>query len=97
MLTDKPEMIPVKYDPMLVLGAARAEQTITALRTELQNPDSPIVRDGGLVLAYLGFQLENRAWLEEGLAQMDRTWTAPADRALLEVVDKVWRQAPATP
>lgn len=92
LLRLQPEVIPVRYGPRLLPPKARAEQLAADLIAELKQPQPTTGPRTGLLLAYLGFQYDQRAWLDEGLTAL-KAGTLPTDepgQRLFEVVSTVW-------
>ncbi|MGH7132363.1 MAG: hypothetical protein ACREJO_10510 [Phycisphaerales bacterium] len=92
LLRLQPEVIPVRYGPRLLPPKARADQLAADLIAELKQPQPTTGPRTGLLLAYLGFQYDQRTWLEQGLTAL-KAGTLPTDEAgqrLFEVVSTVW-------
>ncbi|MFN7374363.1 MAG: hypothetical protein ACK5TP_01535 [bacterium] len=91
LLTDHPEMIPVRFDAALVMPVSRAGQIVETIREQwASNPGSPVSREGALQMAYLGYQFDEAAWLADGLAEMERLFTESPERELSLVLRRVW-------
>jgi len=69
-LTDNPAMITARYAPGLIPSDARLREVATRLQ-ELADGSGIEARSAALVLAYIGYQLESRALIEEGLDRLD--------------------------
>lgn len=93
LFADHPEMIPVRYEPSMIMSRQQAERVITMLREERGvNPASPVSREGALQIAYLGYQFDDKAWLDEGLGEMQKLYTEPPASDLYRVLDRAWRR-----
>lgn len=93
LFADHPEMIPVRYEPAMIMSRQQAERVITLLREERGvNPASPVSREGALQIAYLGYQFDDKAWLDEGLGEMQKLYTEPPASDLYRVLDRAWRR-----
>jgi len=101
LLTEHPEMIPVRYAASLRPSKERAEEIAKRLKDDLARKEaSALGQDGALLLAYLGYQSENDAWLQQGLVEM-RTRLNPTEVSgprgnFVNVVDRIWFK-PNTP
>lgn len=85
VLTEHPQLVTLQYDAKLLPNAERAK----FLQQELQRMvnDRENAADAGLLMAYMGYQLESRPMVRYGLA-VSETY-APRD-PLLPVVRAVW-------
>lgn len=70
LFIDHPEMLPVRYDPAIILPAKRAEALAQELSLEMGKGMTALADESAYLLAYLGFQFDNQAWLDEGLKRM---------------------------
>ncbi len=70
LFIDHPEMLPVRYDPAIILPAKRAEALAQELSLEMGKGMTALADESAYLLAYMGFQFENQAWLDEGLKRM---------------------------
>jgi len=93
---DHPEMIPVRYDAAVLMPRGRADRLAEMITSDLDRPDGPLLPDSGLMLAYLGRQFDNGAWLTRGLTAMAaQTRNDPSGAELHTILSQVW--APQTP
>jgi len=82
-----PELMAVRFDEKLLPRAERLDKLREQLRYR-SRLDTPVARDAGLLLAYLGHQFQNQSDITEGFAVMDRVERAlgvdrePLDNAL---------------
>ncbi|HYE02088.1 MAG TPA: hypothetical protein VD963_02515 [Phycisphaerales bacterium] len=92
-----PEAVPRRYESDLVPSGARLETILAQLRQRIRPDDSIILREGGLLLAYLGHQSASPALVEEGLGAMERGAREGdrSHRALLEMLRAAWGAQPA--
>lgn len=70
LFIDHPEMLPVRYNPAAILPAKRAEALAQELSLEMGKGMTTLADESAFLLAYLGFQYDNQAWLDEGLKRM---------------------------
>lgn len=70
LFIDHPEMLPVRYDPDVILPAKRADALAQELSLEIGKGMTALADESAFLLAYLGFQFDNQAWLDEGLKRM---------------------------
>ncbi|MGQ0626575.1 MAG: hypothetical protein ACT4PL_00555 [Phycisphaerales bacterium] len=97
LLAEHPEMIPVRFGPDLLPNSARAAELAAQLRAEGANTAGLLGADAGLLLAYLGFHMEQPSWTADGLAMLDSK-TGPDEsgaKALANLVRAVWSAAPS--
>jgi len=96
---DHPEMIPVRYDTAVLMPRGRADRLAEMITSDLDRPDGPLLPDSGLMLAYLGRQFDNAAWLSRGLTAMaTQTKNDPPGAELHTILNQVWTApASATP
>jgi hypothetical protein len=98
-LRASPELIPVRYGDKVMPPRERIDKLGAELLIECAKPDGIGGPEAGLLLAYLGYHTNNRAWLDTGLSTM-RTRLAPDNQSgqtLLEAVSTVWRAKMAAP
>lgn len=82
-----PELMAVRFDEKLLPRAERLDKLREQLRYRARH-DTPLARDAGLLLAYLGHQFQNKSDITEGFAIMERVERAlginrePLDQAL---------------
>lgn len=84
LFAQHPEMIDVRYDPKLVPNETRLRLAIDTLRPRLDGKDGDSY---GLMMAYIGNQLDDEAVVSEGLAAL--TGTMEND-LLREFLMQVW-------
>lgn len=85
LFSSYPEMIDTRYEVRLLPKQERLQQAVEALRARIAvkvDADS-----FGLLLAYLGHQLEDRALVLEGLAEITGN---PTNDVLRELLQEVW-------
>lgn len=88
-----PEMVSVRFDENLLPTAERLTKIRDQLR-ERMRLDTAFARDAGLLLAYLGFQYESPADVEEGFGVVQRVnETLNADSDPLDaILQRVWSE-----
>ncbi len=98
MLVAYPELAIVNFDERLLPGQERRERILDQLRERSRGP-SHSARAAGLLLAYLGRQLDNRADIEAGFAEIDRVnkRLGVNDDTLIEVLRVLWLAEDAAP
>ena len=84
LFTSFPELIDVRYDRSLLPAQERLDSAIAVMRQRMQRGDD--VQGYGLVLAYIGHQLGDRALVAEGLAGISGNEKLDTMRKLLEGV-----------
>ncbi|MEM8834269.1 MAG: hypothetical protein AAGD00_00480 [Planctomycetota bacterium] len=91
LFTAYPELLTQRYEERLLPRAERLERVRTQLRGKTSR-DTEIGRDAALLLAYLGFQHENRADVLDGFAALERIDDATGGerKALIELVRTLW-------
>lgn len=90
LYADHPELIDARFAPGLLPSVDRMKALREALG--VTSTDARNAADVGLVLAYLGRQLDDRDAIERGLAMMKG---APGDEVLARLLKSVWLDAPA--
>ncbi|MBC7771138.1 MAG: hypothetical protein H7210_01455 [Pyrinomonadaceae bacterium] len=95
LFAEHPEMIGVRYDRSLLFSADRSDEIARQMRADIKNADTLLGRDAALLLAYLGYQVGDRAMLEEGIKAFAGSTRADndADRAdltLLALMHRIW-------
>lgn len=99
LLTQHPELTPVRYAPALLPSKERAIELVERLLADLARKDqSALGQDGALILSYLGYQFDNKDWMFKGLTEM-RARLTPVEKggpreAFVNLVDRVWFQPP---
>lgn len=84
LFTKHPELIDARYDRALLPAKERLDRAIKLMRERINRGDD---RPGyGLVLAYIGHQLQDKALVEEGLAAVSGSPTLDTESALLRGV-----------
>lgn len=92
LFTEWPEMIDTRYGMDILGSRARiAEIGKTSLE---RGEGSKYASEYGLVAAYAGHQLDDRALVEKGLALMERD---SSDAVLTHALRVIWLEAPRTP
>ena len=92
LFTQSPEMMDVVYGPEALPPADRVTKALESARARMKAGRD--AADYGLLVAYIGRLLGDRAAIEEGLAQVKGT---PGDDTLAGVLRKLWLDAPAAP
>src|SRR5690606_2604497 len=83
-----PEIIGARYQSRLLPDAGRRDDLITRLRANMQrNPESALARQSALLLAYLGFQTDDRMAIAEGLDLLE----SAGDPELAGVLRRIWQ------
>ena len=85
LLGERPEMIDVKFDPMLLPDRVRLVQSVGTLQGRLSDGVEP--GWSGFLLAYIAHQLDDSELIEEGLAAMA---DADADDPLHDLLRRIW-------
>lgn len=85
LLTNNPEMMDVTYSAQAMPPQARVEKAITSTRDLIRLGRD--AADYGLLLAYMGHLLGDRAVIEEGLAALKGS---PADETMNGILRKLW-------
>ena len=85
LFTSYPEMIDNRYEVRLLPKEERLRQAVEALRARIAGKTD--ADSFGLLLAYLGHQLEDRSLVLEGLGAITGS---PANDALRELLQEVW-------
>lgn len=89
LFTQSPEMMDVTYAPEALPQVPRLNKALEGARTRMaSNRDSA---DYGLLVAYIGRLLGDRAVIQEGLAKLTGT---PSDDTLAALLRKLWIDAP---
>lgn len=96
LLSDHPELIPVRYGPDLLPPTDRARDLAQRLEKELKGDAPALGDDAALLLAYLGFHFDQPEWTALGLSEMDLRLTDD-DRAgprgeLVKVLERLWKR-----
>ena len=65
-----PELVAVRYGGTVLPSDSRLGQIKALLRGQLDDPASGLGRDAALLLAYIGYQQDERSTLEEGLDEL---------------------------
>jgi len=100
MLLENPELIAVRYTGGTLPPKERLDAMVSTLRTDIAqmkrlSRNAP--QDAAFLLAYVGFQTQDRPMISEGLSEL----TAPenqADADLAAFLEQVWlSDAPSTP
>ena len=92
LLINSPEISGMRFAPKLLPDQARLDEIIPALREGLTSLTSG--SDSGLLLAYLGHQLERPEDIREGLAAL-REHGDEAEQRLADLLQGVWLDAAA--
>ncbi|MBL9141934.1 MAG: hypothetical protein JNK53_08720, partial [Phycisphaerae bacterium] len=99
----RPEMIGTRFGPEILPGPERIEDGLASARMRLRSAMGPDAGpnlaadrfDYGLLIAYIGFQLDKPEITQEGLSAMR---ACRADDPLLRVLERVWLpEAPGAP
>jgi hypothetical protein len=85
LFTSYPEMIDTRYEVRLLPREARLRQAVDALRERISGKTD--ADSFGLLLAYLGHQLEDRGLINEGLGVVTGN---PANDAMRMLLQEVW-------
>lgn len=85
LLTNNPEMMDVTYSAQAMPPQARVEKSITSTRDLIRLGRD--TADYGLLLAYMGHLLGDRAVIEEGLASLKGS---PADETMNGILRRLW-------
>lgn len=85
LLTNSPEMMDVTYSAQAMPPQARVERAISSTRDLIRLGRQSA--DYGLLLAYMGHLLGDRAVIEEGLASLKGS---PADDTMNGILRKLW-------
>jgi len=85
LLTNNPEMMDVTYSAQAMPPQARVEKAIASTRDLIRVGRD--TADYGLLLAYMGHLLGDRAVIEEGLASLKGS---PADDTMNGILRKLW-------
>lgn len=85
LLTNSPEMMDVTYSAQAMPPQARVEKAIAGTRDLIRLGRD--TADYGLLLAYMGHLLGDRAVIEEGLASLKGS---PADDTMSGILRKLW-------
>ncbi|MBC7836137.1 MAG: hypothetical protein H7Y88_13710 [Phycisphaerales bacterium] len=91
-----PPAIANRYDFTLLPSAERSGVIIAQLGERVKPEDSLMRREGGLLLAYLGYQTSERALIKKGLETMAQEIN-PDDRsqvAMLMLLRQLWLEKP---
>ncbi len=97
-----PEMIGTRFGPEVLPAAARMKTGLDAARMRLRAASAPDAGprlagdrfDYGLLIAYIGYQLNETEVVNEGLSAMR---AARADDPLVKVLEKVWLPEDSSP
>lgn len=85
-----PELIPVRFDAKLLPSTKRFEQLRVELRSAIGR-DPALAKGPGLLLAYIGRQLDNSTDVSYGFAAIDRAIEQGASRdPLYDVLRAIW-------
>lgn len=95
LFTAYPEMIDTKYEVKLLPKEERLRQAIDALRTRIAGRTD--ADSFGLLLAYLGHQLDDRSLVVEGLGEITGNASNDVLRSLLQEVWMPSRNRPTSP
>ena len=85
LLSNHPEMMDVTYSAQAMPPQARVEKAIASTRDLIRVGRE--TADYGLLLAYMGHLLGDRAVIEEGLASLKGS---PADETMTGILQKLW-------
>jgi len=88
LLTDHPELIAIRYEARLLSPPARLKQVRSELTAMLQRDKTG---KAALLLAYVGYQLSDKASLTAGL---DEAATRLPDDILPQLLRRVWLEGP---
>ena len=89
MLLNYPELIGVVYARDLI--GTRERLSEIAARAVAAGRDSVNAADYGMVAAYIGYQLDDRALIESGLALLE---ASSADTEFARILRSVWLRNP---
>lgn len=100
LLTDHPELAAVRYDPALLPADDRVVE-LTVWLADAADPETELVstavrREAGLLLAYLGVQIDDPELIRKGLdsftteAAANTEATGPAERRLADLLRRLW-------
>ncbi|MFN0011698.1 MAG: hypothetical protein ACKVS8_08665 [Phycisphaerales bacterium] len=92
VLTAHPELLSVRYGPLLLPPPDRAQTLAEHLRADLTGEAGALGRDGALLLTYLGRQFSNANWLSTGLSEA-RARLRPDDaegEVFITLLERVW-------
>ena len=89
LLTSHPELIDARYGEGLLPPPARLREVLA--KAEARSPDSSDAGDIGLLIAYLGHHLDDRAAMEEGLKRLQ---AQPTDAELARLLRGIWLSPP---
>lgn len=92
LIVSHPEVAAMRYAEDLLPEQERIERLIPMLRDGASSPAAGA--DSGLLLGYLGFQIERPDLMKEGLAAL-REHGDPDDQRLAEFLEGVWMEAAA--
>lgn len=96
LLSEHPELIPLRYGPGLLPSSERAGELALRLQDDLRGAGGALGDDAGLLLAYLGYHFDRPEWVTDGLKEMDLR-LPEAERAgprgeLMRTLGAVWRR-----
>ena len=96
LLRSHPEFLAVRFDAALLPSAKRLVQITDRLRANARRTN-PMGRKSGMLLAYLGHQLNDDGMIAEGFAAIDRVRAASGDDSadpFLDVLRQAWAPHP---
>jgi hypothetical protein len=96
LVTDHPEMLGVRYDPTIIMTSPKFQKVTTELRAEIGKGMTAMGDNAALLLAYIGYQLDDGAMVREGLARLDSR-RSQLDYSMIELLDAaraVWGDRP---
>lgn len=93
LLTKHPEIIGARYQARLLPQPQRIGNVLMRLRASIERGGERGDHNSALLLAYLGFQTDDRMALTEGLEQM----RAAGDTALATVLGRIWQEGRRAP
>ena len=92
LFTQSPEMMDVTYAPEALPQTPRLIKALESARTRMGSNRDPA--DYGLLVAYIGRLLGDRAVIQEGLAKVTGT---PSDDTLAALLRRLWIDPPPAP
>ena len=96
LVTDHPEMLGVRYDPQIIMTSGKFQKVTSELRTEMGKGMTAMGDNAALLLAYLGYQLDDVAMINEGIGRLERR-RPELDISMVEMLDAtraVWSDKP---
>lgn len=92
---DRPQLVPTRFEEAGIMPRTVAAAAAKQLELELDRSDSAIGSEAAVLLAYLGFQYNEAAWLTRGLSEAPKR-ADDLNRPVIELLGDVWK-SPSKP